>query len=445
MPPTLTKDQQYKALQQERADLIKEAAAIAAKGASRTEAETARFEEIEARIGGDGGIDEALADIDKVREWERTQAPASGASDDGRTIQIGDRPLRTNEPDPRKTNGFANLAEFARTVVAASRPGGQADARLFGPPMPGAAPTNYHQESGTAEGYMVPAQFREEIWSLVFNGQDVLNMVSPEPTESNAVELLADESTPWGSTGVQANWRSEAGQMTASKLTTERRLVRLHELYAFVLATDELLQDAPRLNARLTVKAADAIRWKASDAIVNGTGAGQPLGWFTSAAKVSVAKESGQAAATIVAANIAKMYSRLLPMNVGRAFWLANSDTIPQLMTMTIGDQPIWTPPNNFVNAPGGILLGRPVMLSEHAQTLGTQGDIHLVDPGGYYATNKGGGIDFASSIHLYFDYGVQAFRWTFRFGGQPFLEAAVSPANGSNTKSHFVVLATRA
>ena len=85
------------------------------------------------------------------------------------------------------------------------------------------------------------------------------------------------------------------------------------------------------------------------------------------------------------------------------------------------------------------------MVLSEHSKTLGDKGDIQLIDPMGYYGLKKAAGVRFATSIHLYFDYGLQAFRWTVRFGGQPHLKAPVSPANGTNTKSHFVTLAERA
>jgi HK97 family phage major capsid protein len=114
---------------------------------------------------------------------------------------------------------------------------------------------------------------------------------------------------------------------------------------------------------------------------------------------------------------------------------------------MTIGDQPVFVLPQAGIqNAPGGFLLGRPVIFSEHCKTLGDKGDLQLVDlGGGYYSTTKAGGTKFDTSIHLYFDYGVEAFRWTVRAGGQPFLSAAISPANGSSTKSHFVVLDARA
>jgi HK97 family phage major capsid protein len=234
--------------------------------------------------------------------------------------------------------------------------------------------------------------------------------------------------------------------MTASRLATKGRTVNLDELYAFVLATDELLMDASRLNSRLTVQAARAIRWKANDAIVYGTGAGQPLGFFSSAVLVSVAKEGSQAADTIVAANVLKMFSRLLTAGLQNVFWTVNPDVLPQLGVMTIGDQPIWTPPSSGLReAPGGFLLGRPVRFSEHNKTLGDKGDIFLIDPMGYYLTMKRGGVQSASSIHLYFDYNITAFRWTFRLGGQPHLSAPISPANGSATKSHFVTLDERA
>ena len=379
---------------------------------------------------------------ERRRDREAAFAVPDGPGADG---AVPARRVTSPEPDPAGTAGFADVAEFALAVQAACAPGAHAvDPRLLA--GYGAAPSNYHQESGTTEGYLVPPDFRREIWELVYAADNLIAVVDAEPTNSNAVDMLADETTPWGATGVVAKWRSEGTQMTASKLALDPRMLKLHELYAFVLASDELLEDTPRLAARLTRKAAEAITWKIDDSIINGTGAGQPLGWFNAACLVTVAKESGQAADTIVAANIANMYSRLLPAGIARAFWMANSDTLPQLMTMTIGDQPIWTPPaTGLRNAPGGILLGRPVRLSEHASTLGDKGDIQLVDPMGYYLPHKARGIKMDSSIHLYFDYGLQAFRWTFRLGGQPYLSAAVSPKNGSATKSHFVTLAARA
>ncbi|TGY87348.1 phage major capsid protein [Marinicauda algicola] len=351
------------------------------------------------------------------------------------------RSYGTNEPSPERCFGFRSLGEFAGAVQKASA-GRTVDDRL----QQFAAPSNFHQEAGgdAGEGYLVPPQFREEIYDLVFSEPDIFTMVDTEPTRSNHVKMIRDETTPWGSTGITANWRAEGTQMSADKLAQKEVGVDLHELYVFALATEELLEDAPRLGDRLTRKAADAIRWKASDAVVYGNGVGKPEGYFESAALVTQAKESGQSADTITAANVLKMYARQL--NPARSVWLANVDILPQLGTMTIGDQPVWTPPSSGITgAPGGFILGRPLIFTEHAKTLGDKGDLHFVDLMGYYSPQKAGGIRFADSLHLYFDYNMRAFRWTFRMGGRPYLSSPVSPANGSNTKSHFVVLAERA
>jgi HK97 family phage major capsid protein len=359
------------------------------------------------------------------------------------SIQVG--PDRSTI-DPRA--GFVSLAEFACAVQRShpQTPNGSVDPRLSSMYQAHGPGSGYMRESGSNDGYMVPAEFRDRIWELVFEGQGLVNQIDAEPTTSNQVNDLADETTPWGATGIKAFWRAEASQMTATRPSVLPRSLALNELYAFVTASEELLEDAPRLNARLEGKAAEAINWKLDDSIVSGDGVGKPLGYMRSGALVSVAKEAGQAANTLVAANVVKMFSRMLPQGISRAQWRINSDVIPQLATMTLGDQPIWTPPaSGFTQAPGGFLLGRPIVLSEYNETLGTRGDVQLIDPKGYYGLKKAGGVRFASSIHLYFDYGVQAFRWTIRFGGQPHLSAPVAPNKGTATKSHFVTLDTRA
>lgn len=376
--------------------------------------------------------------IERVQKFEQeNQADTQGVGRQTRPA-LAKVEVRDNRADDPML-GFNGIGEFALAVRQASLPGGDVDDRLrvLG------APTNFHRETSSSDGYMVPPQMRDEVYELMFGEPDLLSMVGGEPTNSNSVQLLADETTPWGATGVQAYWGSEGNQFTPSRLDTEGREIKLHKLHAFVTATEELLEDAPRLNDRVTRGAARALNWKANAAIHYGTGAGQPLGFATAASKIAVAKESSQSAAGIIALNVAKMYSRNL--NPGNAVWIVNQDTLPQLMTMVLGNQPIWTPPaSGFASAPGGFLFGRPIMFSDQCKTMGTEGDILFVDPAGYYLARKQSGIKFASSMHLYFDYDIQAFKWTFRIGGQPFLSAAVDPANGSNTKSHYIRLAVR-
>jgi len=89
-------------------------------------------------------------------------------------------------------------------------------------------------------------------------------------------------------------------------------------------------------------------------------------------------------------------------------------------------------------------LLGRPVFISMTCQTLGTKGDIYFAAFSRYKAIVKRGGIQNAISMHLYFDYGLQAFRFTFRMNGNPWLKTPISLAYGSSTISPFVCVETR-
>jgi HK97 family phage major capsid protein len=439
-----------KALRQRASEIRNEfnALAVASTGRAMTAEERTKFDALKAEADTNR---ELLAVAEQLNADERTQAAIIDGDE-----HVADRAAKhaglivgVDRSTLDKTRGFKSIAHFARDVQAACVPGGRMSkmlATLF------AAPTSVSQEGGTSEGYEVPAAFAEQIFQLVFAPDGLLEKVNPEPTAKNAVDIEGDETTPWGSSGVQAKWRAEGTQMVGSKASTNLRTVRLHELFAFVTASQELLEDGPRLNDRLTTKAAAAIKWKADEALMFGTGAGQPLGWMTAPSLVTVAAEGGQGTSTIVIANILKMFSRLLAQG-GSPFWIVNRDTIPQLATIQIGNYPVFVPPMaGITQAPNGTLLGLPIMYSEHAQTLGTKGDVQLVNPFGYYATVKqsgdGGeglpGLEFAQSIHLYFDYNLTAFRWTFRLGGQPYLSAAISPAKGSNTKSHFVTLAAR-
>jgi HK97 family phage major capsid protein len=430
------------ALRQRQAELKSRGKALldlaAKEGRELAEAEEHEFVQLEADLADlDGKITAAEKANERRRAFGDVPAAVAPGLPGGPRIQVGDDRASL---DPR--SGFTSLADFAQAVRRAS-PGPQQqgfDPRL----MNAAVPSGTHRELGQ-DGYLVPPEFRDTIWERILEQDNLIDLIDAEPTTSNVVNDMIDESTPWGSTGVKAAWRTEATQMTPTRQNIKPRSIVLNELFAFVTATDELLEDAPRLENRLTNKAAEAITWKIDEAIFRGNGVGQPLGFMNASSLITVSKESGpQTADTFVAANAAKMFARLLPEGIGRSLWMLNSDVIPQLMVMTLGDMPIWTPPaSGFQNAPGGFLFGRPIRFSEHCKTLGDLGDIVLMDPKGYYGLRKEG-VKYATSMHLYFDYGTTAFRWTFRFGGQPHLTAAVSPANGSNTKGHFVVLEAR-
>jgi HK97 family phage major capsid protein len=162
---------------------------------------------------------------------------------------------------------------------------------------------------------------------------------------------------------------------------------------------------------------------------------------------VSVAKETGQTAATVVWQNIVKMYSRMLPQSLNNAVWIVAPDVLPELFTMAlqvgVAGSAIYIQ-NGAVGAPM-TLLGRPVIVSEKASKVGTAGDISFVDLS-YYLVGDRQALEVAQSEHVNFATDKTAIRFIQRVDGKPWILSAITPANGStNTLSPFVNLATRA
>lgn len=344
--------------------------------------------------------------------------------------------------------GFNSFGEFANAVRMASRQGGHVDPRLVAN-----APTTYGQEGvGADGGFAVPPDFRSEIMLKVMGEDSLIARTDGQTSSSNSFTFPKDETTPWQTSGgVQAYWESEAAQLQQSKPALQTTTVKLAKLTALVPVTEELLEDAPSLANYLRKKAPEKMDFKVSDAIVNGTGAGQPLGILGSPSLITVAAESGQAAATINFNNIVNMYARLYgPLRNG-AVWLANQDIEPQLMTLSFPVSggatavPVYLPPGGLSAAPYGTLLGRPVIPTQACQALGDVGDLILVNLSQYLTITKTQGMRFDVSIHLYFDYDMQAFRFILRVGGQPWWSTAIAGAKaGTLTRSWAVALAQR-
>lgn len=348
----------------------------------------------------------------------------------------GGRPLVLDDPK----RGFRSFGEFASSVMSAGIPGSRAvDERLS---IMAAAPTTYGSEgSGQDGGFLIPPEFSREVFMHSLEGDALLPLTDGFPVAGNSMTFPKDETTPWGTDGIRAYWENEAALATATKPKGSVSTMRLNKLMALVPITDEMAADAQLLEAYIGRKTGESIRWKTNLSIFQGSGVGQPKGFFGSGAQASVAKETSQTADTINIQNVAKMFARQI--DASNAVWLVNHDAYPQLMLLNSASQMVWQP--DFRAGPGGVLLGRPVILTQLCKTVGDQGDIVFANMRYYRSITKSAGIETATSMHLYFDAGATAFRATFRVDGQPAIEAPVSPANGSNTLSPFVVLDARA
>jgi len=347
----------------------------------------------------------------------------------------------------RGTAGFRHLGDFANAVRQASMRGGDMDPRLRN-----AAVTTYGNEgTGADGGFAVPPDFRTEILAPVFNEDSLLAMTDRLQSSSNTITLPTDSTTPWQTSGgIQSYWTAEASTKQQSKPVLGETTLKLHTLATLVPVTEELLEDAPAMGAYLNRKAPEKMDFKVSDAIVRGTGVGQPLGFLNSPALVTVPGESGQPADTVNVTNLAKMWGRLPVSSRRSAVWLMHPDVEATLPLMTLAGQPVYLPPGGVSGNMYGTLWGRPVIPHQVADTIGDVGDVMLVDLKQYLTVTKNGngrdanGIKSDVSIHLWFDQDMVAFRFTLRVAGQPWWPAAIAQRDGANAQSPYITLAAR-
>jgi HK97 family phage major capsid protein len=338
----------------------------------------------------------------------------------------------------------AGLGEFAIAVKNAMS-GKGTDPRLF------AAATGMGTAIPSDGGFAVPQDVAAGIERDMFAGGELLSRVDARTITSDNMAYVVVDETSRATTrngGVLGYWVDQGTAATASQPKLARVEMKLRKVGALGYMTDELVSDAAALGGELESMFAEELIFQVEDAITEGTGAAQPLGYTVAPCLVSVDKETGQTATTINTANLSKMWARMAPRDKANAVWLINGDCGPQLDVLSIPAGTSALEPR-FVNySPSGILTikGRPVVEVEYNATLGTVGDIVLINLKKYRLIRKGG-VEQASSMHVLFTAGQQTFRAFYRVDGQMMPRSAVTPFKGGSTKtlSPVIVLATRA
>jgi HK97 family phage major capsid protein len=431
-----TLQDERKSVTSERDAVIAAAEAATANGTQKgfTDEQREKLTALKERVGQ---IDADLALEGFSREAARAATPVEGA--DG-------SPNLLDTPKP-----FRSLGEQLGAVArAALSPHSQVNPGLV---QLNASAAGASEIVGSDGGFLVQSDFSGELLSLVHDTGKLAAKAKKRQigagfngTKFNVIdETSRVDGSRYG--GVQAYWTGEAAQMTAKRPKYHQEEIALQKLTGLYVATDEELQDVVALESNATDAFVEEFGFKLDDAMIRGTGAGMPLGILNSGVLVSVAKETGQSAATFAYENAVKMFARLWAPSMGDALWYINQDVYPQIWTMAlvvgVGGAPAFVPPGGANQSPFGTLLGRPIQPIEQCSTLGTQGDVFLADFGQYVLIEKGG-IQSASSIHVYFDTDQTAFRWTLRTNGRPWRKSALTPFKGSNTQSSFVTLDTR-
>lgn len=377
--------------------------------------------------------------------------------------------LNSREEDPAKPRlytevkstykrQFKNLGEQLKAIRTASIPGNETDNRLY--IVEKEVREREMRASGMNEGigsegaFALEPDFAGIIFETAVETGEIFSRINMNPVNGSGVKWIdVDESSVAASVygGVIAYWAAESGTVTATKPKTGKRSLDLEKLMGIAYATDELEEDTAFISNWYRESFGVAVSRSAEIAIVNGSGAGVPLGILKAPCLVTVSKESSQTASTIVYDNVLKMWSRL-PGNKRRdAVWLINPDGETQLGKMSInigtGGVPVYLPAGGLSVDGYSTLFGRPVIPTDCCLSLGSKGDIILCNLNDYMMIRKAGndgGMKFDVSMHVQFLYGENTYRIIFRCNGMPKKATATTIKNSSNERGSFITLQAR-
>jgi HK97 family phage major capsid protein len=349
--------------------------------------------------------------------------------------------------------GYANFGEQLLDVRNAL--GGRPSVRLLKAHKMAAKASGLSESVPADGGFLVQTEFVNELLIPEHGTGQVLSLIPSNrrmqiTNGANSVSIngIDETSRVNGSRygGVTGYWLAEAAEKTASKPKFRNINLRVNKVIVLAYATDELLADASMLGTVIGNTARDELAFKVDDAIIEGTGAGMPMGIIGSPGLVTQAKETGQTADTVVAQNIIKMWSRRW-VSATNYVWFVNQDVTPQLHALNLpvgtGGALVYMPPGGLSGSAYGTLYNAPVIEIEQASTLGDKGDVILASMEKYLFIDKGAAQE-ASSIHVRFVYDETAFRFVYRCDGQPLNSSALTPFKGNKTVSPFVTLAAR-
>ena len=366
-----------------------------------------------------------------------------------------DNKLKQVDPsveDKDKEPVWDSFGEQLQAVVRASQPMGTVDKRLVATK----SILGENELVGAEGGFLVLPEYSKEILKISHDVGIVAKDCRHLSIKGNRLIINAinetDRETRWG--GIQGYWVAEGGTVTATKPALRQVDLKLNKLMGVNYATEELLADQSALQGLTTQGFGEEFAFMIDDAIINGTGAGQPLGVLNCNAIVSKAIEDSQDAETVVAENIAGMWNLMPAKNRLKAKWYIIQDVEPQLFKMAYkmgtAAVPVFMPPTGIgggglVGSPNGTLFNRPIQTIEQCQALGTVGDILFLDLSQYLIIEKAGGVKGASSIHVQFLTDQQTFRFTYRLDGQPLWHDTITSYKGDVERSPYVSLAVRA
>jgi HK97 family phage major capsid protein len=306
------------------------------------------------------------------------------------------------------------------------------------------------ESSGVTGGYTVPPEFFTTLVQLVAENSFIRPRAFVVPMASATLQIPYLDVTTVQSAGVspffgglQMYWTAEAQTRTETEPQFKQMELKAWELSGYSVSSNVLLQDSTiGLEKFLMTLFARSIAWFEEYAFLQGNGVGKPQGMLSAPAAIAVTRAGGQGTQTLAFADVATMWSKLLPASWANAIWAFSPSVVPQLLQLKDGaNRAIFISiDQGATKTPVWSLLGRPAYPTEKLPALGGKGDLSLLDPALYVIGDRMQ-VEIAASEHVNFLKNQMTWRVVERVDGQPWLEKPITLQDASTQVSPFVVL----
>lgn len=317
--------------------------------------------------------------------------------------------------------------------------------------------------TGTTGGYLLPLDYSDALLeavveeSFIYPRATIIPMFSLElqapRIDAETATTVNGVSSLFG--GIRFRWGLEDAPVQTEP-TFRLTNFTAWDLLGDAVVSNQWLQDAgaiqatqqsPRPEADPLLKAehylirlfGKAAAWTAEYAFLRGLGAGQemPLGILNAPATRLVTRAG---AGAIVIADVAEMAARMLPLGWNTAVWAAHPLAMGQLTRIASyqANQPVNWKDRSL--SPSGVLMSRPLFVTDKLPPLGQKGDLVFFDPSRYIIAQRMEVVVDVSPDAL-FQTNQTVYRIWLRLDGKPQFSSTITLPDASTVVSPYVVL----
>lgn len=438
------------ALRQKRDDLCNQQDAITGKAAGEfrgmTEDEQALFNSLQNQIEGLNSTIKAVeASIARTAELDKPADPTF------RPVAID---TSNKQVDKKDDAGFSNLGELINAIRfgdpkgrLASMPQGQGQGGGIQVPeaFRGQFMPSFRNEwsmgVGGEGGFAVPTQFKSDLLmvqpeaSIVRERATVIPAGDPPDAAITVPAFSQGANGVFG--GVEVYWIGEGADKPETDGKLEEVTLQPKEVAAHTVVTDKLLRNWQAANTFISTLLRGATISAEDFAFIRGNGVAKPMGVLNAPGAINVVRS---VAGQINYIDTVNLLAGLLPESQSRALYIANQSALPQISTMQ-------DPAGHYIfiqgDATKGIpatLNGIPIKFTGKTPTLGTRGDLMLVDLA-YYLIKDGSGPFIAASEHVLFRQNKTVIKVFWNVDGQGWVKSPLLLEDGLTQCSPYVML----